>query len=323
MLANQRADGDGMLTVILVQLALPLVVLVWLALWRQPSTTAWTLAVVIAGSLFAILHLAGLWLVLPWYLPAIYALLAIPAAAVAWRRRHGAVRWPIGAKQWAGIAVRATAAACMVSVTVYAMLGRRSPNDAVQLAFPLRQGTYLVVNGGGVGLLNAHLMTLTAERFRAYRGQSYGVDVVRVDRVGRRAHGLQPRAVSAYHIFGDSVFAPCAGRVVQSTDGLADQPVPNVDRTHMAGNHVLLSCGPAWVLLGHLQQSSVRVVTGDTVRVGTLLGRVGNTGNTGEPHLHIHAQRPGTDAMPLGGTPLPIRLDGRYLARNDRITTGP
>ena len=311
-----------MLVIGVLQLLLPLVLLVWLACRRHPSLTAWVLAVVLVASLLLVLHLAGLWLMLPWYLPALYGLLAVFAAAYAWRERDNRRRWPLGVAEWVGIAVRTTAAGVGLAAALYAALGGRRPGETVDVAFPLRQGTYLVANGGRIELRNAHLMTLTEERFRAYRGQSFGVDLVRVDRLGRRARGLQPRDPAQYTIFGDSVFAPCAGQVVRASDGLADQPVPEIDRAHMAGNYVMLGCGPAWVLLGHLQRGSVRVAAGETVLVGALLGRVGNTGNTSEPHLHIHAQRPGTDVMPLGGEPLPIRFGGRRLARNDRIGSG-
>jgi hypothetical protein len=61
------------------------------------------------------------------------------------------------------------------------------------------------------------------------------------------------------------------------------------------------------------------VRAGDSVAVGEPLGRVGNTGNTGEPHLHIHAQRPGTQDAPLSGGPLPIRFGATYPSRNTRI----
>lgn len=203
---------------------------------------------------------------------------------------------------------------------IYAVSGRTAPTETVDLAFPLRQGTYLVVNGGTSELLNAHLMTVSGKRFRAYRGQRYGADVVRIDRWGRRATGFQPREPSAYRIFGDSVFAPCAGRIVAVLDGLHDQPVPEVVRVHMAGNHVLLACGAVHVLLGHLQHGSVRVRVGSTVGIQTLLGHVGNTGNTGEPHLHIHAQHPGPASLPLSGEPLPIRLNARFPVRNLRLT---
>ena len=40
-------------------------------------------------------------------------------------------------------------------------------------------------------------------------------------------------------------------------------------------------------------------------------------GNTSEPHLHIHAQRPAESGDFLSGEPLPITLNGRFLARND------
>jgi murein DD-endopeptidase MepM/ murein hydrolase activator NlpD len=102
-------------------------------------------------------------------------------------------------------------------------------------------------------------------------------------------------------------------------DGLKDLQPPATDPTHMAGNHVLLQCDSVWVLLGHLQRGSVRTSAGQQVRAGQMLGQVGNTGNTDEPHLHIHAQRPGSPDAPLSGAPLPISFGGRFPARNSRI----
>ena len=40
---------------------------------------------------------------------------------------------------------------------------------------------------------------------------------------------------------------------------------------------------------------------------------------TGERHRYIHAQQSGTVAGPLSGTPLPMRFDGRFLVRNNRV----
>ncbi len=119
--------------------------------------------------------------------------------------------------------------------------------------------------------------------------------------------------------YGVPVYAPCTGLVVIAMDGLPDMPVPQMDRDHMAGNHVLLRCANADVLLGHLQPGSLRVVARDHVSAGELIAAVGNSGNTGEPHLHIHAQQAGTVPEPISGNPLPISLNGRFLVRNDRI----
>jgi hypothetical protein len=208
----------------------------------------------------------------------------------------------------------------VVGVVVTALIGRQPHADPIDLAFPLNNGTYLVVNGGSHLLINAHLNTLKGDRFRAYRGQSFGVDLVRINRVGLRAPGWLPADPTVYVIFGDPVFAPCPGRVVVASDGAPDMPPPQPDRSHMAGNHVMLDCAGTWVLLGHLQRGTVAVHMGQIVKTGDYLGRVGNSGNTSEPHLHVHAQRPGTDAEPLSGDPVPIRLAGRYLARNDHVS---
>jgi murein DD-endopeptidase MepM/ murein hydrolase activator NlpD len=58
-----------------------------------------------------------------------------------------------------------------------------------------------------------------------------------------------------------------------------------------------------------MQQGSVAVAEGDVVREGQLLGTVGNSGNTSEPHLHIHAEKDGEG--------VPIRFGGRFLVRNN------
>jgi hypothetical protein len=176
-----------------------------------------------------------------------------------------------------------------------------------------------VVNGGGNELINAHYGTLQGERFRPWRGQSYGVDIEKLNNLGLRARGILPKQVTAYEIFGEPLYAPCAGEVLIAQDGVEEMVPPRMDRQHMAGNHVILKCGNAWILLGHLQKGSLRVNAGERLEQGELIGRVGNTGNTGEPHLHIHAQRPGNADAPLSGSPLPIRFGDRYPVRNARI----
>lgn len=55
------------------------------------------------------------------------------------------------------------------------------------------------------------------------------------------------------------------------------------------GNHVILDLGEGtFAVYAHVQRGSLRVKAGDTVRAGQRLGRVGNSGNTTESHLHFH-----------------------------------
>ena len=154
---------------------------------------------------------------------------------------------------------RAVLAIVAVGALVIATLGRQLPAEhVIDLQFPLRGGVYYVVAGGSVELLNPHLMTLTEDRFRAYRGQSYGIDLLKLGAYGTRASGLLPADPAQYSIYGDAVYAPCAGRVVQVRDGAPDMSPPQPDRTRMAGNHVLLDRDGVHVLLAHLQLGTVR-----------------------------------------------------------------
>jgi murein DD-endopeptidase MepM/ murein hydrolase activator NlpD len=41
---------------------------------------------------------------------------------------------------------------------------------------------------------------------------------------------------------------------------------------------------------GHLSQGTIQVKVGDRVKLGQPIARVGNSGNTSEPHVHIQAQ---------------------------------
>jgi murein DD-endopeptidase MepM/ murein hydrolase activator NlpD len=119
--------------------------------------------------------------------------------------------------------------------------------------------------------------------------------------------------------FGEEVLAPCSGVVVSMENSLVDLPAGERDRTHMEGNYVLLACNDFQVLLGHLQQDSLEVLPGQAVASGQVLGRVGNTGNTDFPHLHIHAQSPVSGGAVSAGAPLEIRFADRYLIRGDVV----
>ena len=96
-----------------------------------------------------------------------------------------------------------------------------------------------------------------------------------------------------------------------------------MDSARKLGNHVILECDEVWVVMAHLGRGSVRVVAGNTVVQGEPLGKVGNSGNSSEPHLHLHAQSPGRSDALIAGEPIPLRVDGRYLVRNDILSVAP
>lgn len=50
---------------------------------------------------------------------------------------------------------------------------------------------------------------------------------------------------------------------------------------------------------------------GENLQKGQKIGLVGNSGNTTEPHLHMHAEKDGVG--------VPIQFDGRFLVRNSLV----
>jgi hypothetical protein len=309
---------------LVLQIAVPLAFLGWQAAGRDRNIAAWGLKHIAAWTYIYATSVAGLWLVVPWYIPHLLIVLSISLAArtlpAAFRLWHP----PGDRRRWLSLAARASVAVMSVGTLWVAAEGRSHRGGApVDLTFPLRSGHYYIANGGSTELVNAHLKLLTSDRFRRFRGAAHGVDIVALDRLGNRATGIAPRDPAQYAIFGDAIYAPCEGVVVRVEDWLPDLAPPEADRAHMAGNFVMLECGESGefhVLLAHMRSGSVKVHPGAYVTTDTRIGEVGNSGNSDEPHLHVHAQRPGHVWDVFNGDPLPVTFSGRYLARNDRLS---
>ncbi|MDT0109640.1 M23 family metallopeptidase [Listeria booriae] len=96
-----------------------------------------------------------------------------------------------------------------------------------------------------------------------------------------------------YGAWGVDVYAPVTGTVVAAYDAEPDITPNTEDFLSMEGNHLYIKVAETgtFLLLNHLQQNSIVVKIGDVVKVGDLLAKVGNSGSTSEPHLHIHHQR--------------------------------
>jgi murein DD-endopeptidase MepM/ murein hydrolase activator NlpD len=119
-----------------------------------------------------------------------------------------------------------------------------------------------------------------------------------------------------YFIFGAEVLAVAPGRVVATRSDLPEETPPNEpppDPDTATGNYVVQDLGGGrFALYAHLQPGGVLVNPGDRVRRGQVLGLVGNTGLSSEPHLHFHV---------VDGPGVPARLGGDGVAYAfDRFT---
>ncbi len=151
---------------------------------------------------------------------------------------------------------------------------------AVTFRFPF-DGLWYTSWGGPDELLNYHVVTPSQRHafdFLVWKdGSTYTGD------------GTVPEDFYAY---GQPLLAPADGTVVTVVDGWPDvQPYYERDEKHPLGNHVVIQVADdAYLFIAHLQAGSLLVAEGDTVVAGQEIGRVGNSGNTTEPHIHIHLQ---------------------------------
>lgn len=277
------------------QLALPGYFMYRIWRGRDDTRTMWWLSVAYSGLYVLLMMLTGRWDWLSYYLRILIATMFVVAVGVGYIRTRGRP-WLVHVRPgaWPSAATPMILIVGLLTLVGITLRGFYHPGTPVQLDLPLRDGAYYVGQGGNSALLNYH---------HPNRAQRYAVDLVQLNARGARASRVHSRDPDRYVIFGARVYSPCDGTVVNAVDGLPDQEPPAPDVEHPPGNHIVIACGGVRVVLAHLQRGSVTTQPGRQVTAGLPLARVGNSGNTSEPHLHVHAVR-GADHETGEGVPI-------------------
>ena len=200
--------------------------------------------------------------------------------------------------------------------------GRSAVNKPTNLVLspPLKGQGYLA--GDGCCDTIRHVRALLPLNGRLALAQRFAIDWEQVGLDGRLVHdvnGQKPdlKDVKSYNIYGKPVYAVAAGTIVSRRDDLSDQtpgPLPvGLPIDEADGNHVVLKLDDrTYALYAHLQRKDVAQV--GPVRKGSLLGYVGNSGNTTAPHLHFHVM---DGPSPLLSNGLPYLIDKFTLTAID------
>ncbi|UPW85064.1 M23 family metallopeptidase [Lysinibacillus sp. Ag94] len=278
-----------------------------ISLWKAPfkSKLEWLLDLLVTTALIVWLFQAGNWSWVGYYVRFLWLALLIVTIIYSWKKVSNlpfTIKYSVNQKFSIGIYI-----ILILIFGTYNALVLKSYTVAekgIELSFPLKNGTYYVGQGGNQVLMNYH---------QAYPGQKYALDILKLNTFGTRASGLYPEELKNYQIYADILYSPCNGKVVDIQNALPDLPPPKSNPENPAGNHVALACEnyDATIILAHMQKGSVAVAKGEKVTTGQILGKVGNSGNTSEPHLHIHAEKDGKG--------VPITFNDRFLVRNSLV----
>lgn len=187
-----------------------------------------------------------------------------------------------------------------------------------------------------------------AHHHRWVVSSEYAIDIAQLGD-GMRSHSGDGSRLADYPTFGQPIHAIADGVVVAARDDRIDnegmlrqagetfeaymersaeaqQAIMMADGFEgAAGNYVLIRhANGEHSLYAHMRQGSVRVRAGDTVSSGAVIGAVGSSGNSTEPHLHFQIID-GPDLNRARGLPFVfeglredwLSMQGRHLRAGD------
>lgn len=190
-----------------------------------------------------------------------------------------------------------------IQLTVSSSSKETNPSTKNKYHLPFKEQWFVVSEGANVGMY-------LHEPIRKKRD---GYDFLKTKDL--QPYSRRKIGIDGSYAFGEQVLSPLNGTVYQVVDGLTDEP--NTD--HPFGNHVIIQhSNDEYSLLAHLENDSIGVNVGDTVKTKQLIGRCGRSGNTPEPRLHMRVMsHPDVDSA----TALPIRWKGRLRPVRGKVVT--
>lgn len=178
-------------------------------------------------------------------------------------------------------------------------------------------------------------------------GLTYAVDFIKVNS-GKRGYPTHNKnnlgyffkgiPLESYFCFGEPLYAPFSGEVVAVENSVLDGKKASWfhDQTlairnslffdykrdgfkSIAGNYVILkNAEKTFAAFCHLQKDSLTVKVRDIIQTGDLIGNIGHSGNSTEPHLHFQLMDTANIAV-AKGIPFVFEKYERYNGLNWEI----
>jgi murein DD-endopeptidase len=151
----------------------------------------------------------------------------------------------------------------------------------------------------------------------------FAIDFIKLDHVGQAARG-DKNVINNWFGYGEDVLAVANGIVLTTRDDFPESSTlsdhPTYSPNQATGNYIAMEIGKnQFVFYEHLKPGSIRVKPGQTVKKGDVIARLGFTGQTTGPHLHLHVA---DSDSPLGSEGIPFVFEsftllGHYPDFND------
>lgn len=205
--------------------------------------------------------------------------------------RHKSIRWNLCYLVMTMILAYPITILAENSVLTYPTSSRDTP--VVTMQKPIEEG---VLFGGK-----------TYKTHAVWPSECYAYDIL------KEPYETGSHQLKDYGIYLEDVAAPVYGTIIGMRE---DEPdiAPNTEEFSSAlGNYIYIKIEETgtYLILAHLEKDSIQVETGDNITEGEIIAKVGNSGTTSEPHLHIQHQKndPRTVRIPICAEGLPILFE--------------
>lgn len=171
-----------------------------------------------------------------------------------------------------------------------------SAESALVIGPPVTGADWFALNALDSHALNFHSDVVIPVGGRLVPAEQYAIDFVVIDSETMMSARGDPTLNSSYLAFDQPLIAVADATVVRVVSDHPDvAPLEFADLKLIddaTGNQIVLDLGDGvFAMYAHMKEDSAVVAVGDTVKKGQEIGRLGNSGNTSEAHLHFQLQR--------------------------------
>jgi len=158
------------------------------------------------------------------------------------------------------------------------------------LALPFK-GEWFTFWGGDTKPQNYHVISRT---------QKHAFDFIILDK-NNRSYERSGTRNEDYYAFGKPLYAISDAQVIKVIKDIPDNRPGEMNPKQSLGNHIILKTdNDEYIVYAHFEQHTIKFDEGALVKKHQYLGNCGNSGNSSEPHLHLHIQD-GPDPLNAGG----------------------
>lgn len=197
----------------------------------------------------------------------------------------------------------------------------KKPKDCINLSLPFKDGKYIITDGGDgmiSPLLNYHNKAQIHKNGKSNTSMRFATDISKLNKFGFTVKNVLTKENKDYEVFHEKVYCPCDATVVEIVNGIENNIPFSGMYPYNVGNRVILKIDNYYIVMGHLEKDSIEVEVGNSVKSGQRLAKIGNSGLTPRPHLHMQVSKC-EDGQYWQGKSVPIFFNDLYYPIKNKI----